>query len=129
MRFLRFKDFLDKLDGADAVYYEEVHAHAGTDAAHAYGGFRAILMEWAERNKISYGSFGVGTIKKRATGKGNAKKPAMVKAANEEVGKALGKIITDDNEADSIWILILALEQMGLHWPGKKLCQKRQSSI
>lgn len=111
LRFVRFRDWLENIDGVHYVYYEEVHAHAGTDAAHAYGGFRALLMEWAERNKIPYGSFGVGTIKKRATGKGNSKKPAMIEAADIRFGTENNRI-TDDNQADALWILVLALEKL-----------------
>ena len=61
MRYLRFRQWLvellaksrrAKLAGEaspiDAVYFEEVRAHAGTDAAHIYGGFLATLSAWCE---------------------------------------------------------------------------------
>ena len=45
MRYLRFERWLDETrkiaGGIDAVYFEEVRRHAGTDAAHVYGGFLA----------------------------------------------------------------------------------------
>jgi Holliday junction resolvasome RuvABC endonuclease subunit len=116
MRFYRFVEELNRLwilETPHAIYYEEVHAHAGTDAAHAYGGFRGMLMYWCEAQEpsIPYGSFGVGTIKKRATGKGNAKKPDMIAAANRVFGPILMREIADDNEADALWILALALDK------------------
>ena len=46
----------------------------------------------------------VGTIKKHATGKGNADKAAMVAAMH-----ALGHAPADDNEADALALLYWAL--------------------
>jgi hypothetical protein len=86
MRYLRFKRWLTEVkqcgsDGIDAVYFEEVRRHAGVDAAHAYGGFLAHLTAWCEHHQIPYQGVPVGTIKKHATGKGNAGKAAMIAAA------------------------------------------------
>jgi Holliday junction resolvasome RuvABC endonuclease subunit len=50
----------------------------------------------------------VGTIKRHATGKGNASKEAMIAAAC-----ARGYSPADDNEADAIAILHWALETRG----------------
>jgi Holliday junction resolvasome RuvABC endonuclease subunit len=47
----------------------------------------------------------VGTIKKHATGKGNADKVAMVEAM-----QLRGHPVTDDNEADALALLYWALE-------------------
>src|SRR6266542_3816024 len=82
MRYLRFRRWLTELrqsaDGLDAVFFEEVRRHAGVDAAHAYGGFMAQLTAWAEHQAIPYQGVPVGTIKKHATGKGNAGKAEMM---------------------------------------------------
>lgn len=76
MRYLRFKRWLAEIkqcsDGIDAVFMEEVRRHAGVDAAHAYGGFLATLTSWCEHHQIPYQGVPVGTIKKFATGRGNA---------------------------------------------------------
>jgi len=114
MRFQRFYDELQKIGKVDYVYYEEVYSHTGTKAAHSYGGFKSLLLFWCELNGISYGSFGVGTIKKRATGKGNSDKSKMIKAANKYIKKILKREVTSDNEADAIWILQLAKEKHGV---------------
>ena len=47
------------------------------------------------------------TIKKYATGKGNAKKPHMLDAA-----KARWTGIVDDNHADALWLLALVTSEM-----------------
>ena len=109
MRYLRFKRWLTELGQAgmlDAVYFEEVRRHAGVDAAHAYGGFLAHLTAWCERYQIPYQGVPVGTIKKHATGRGNADKAAMVAAM-----RAKGHAVGDDNEADALALLHWALAQ------------------
>lgn len=108
MRFLRFKRWLTEIkqttDGLDAVYFEEVRRHAGVDAAHAYGGFLAHLTAWCEHHEIPYQGVPVGTIKKHATGKGNAGKDDMVAAM-----RARGFQPVDDNEADALALLMWAM--------------------
>lgn len=92
--------------GIDAVYFEEVRRHVGVDAAHAYGGFMAHLTAWCEHHQIPYQGVPVGTIKKHATGKGNASKDAMIAAARER-----GLDPQDDNEADALALLDFAMAQ------------------
>lgn len=112
MRYLRFRSWLDRLaqDAGciTAIHFEEVRRHAGTDAAHVYGGLLATLTAWAETAGIAYQGVPVGTIKRHATGKGNANKDAMMAAA-----RARGFSPADDNEADAIAILLWALETRG----------------
>jgi Holliday junction resolvasome RuvABC endonuclease subunit len=109
MRFLRFKRWLTDIkqcnDGIDQVVFEEVRRHVGVDAAHAYGGFMGQLTAWCEHHQIPYQGIPVGTIKKHATGKGNASKDEMVASV-----RARGHAPTDDNEADAIALLYLARE-------------------
>ena len=113
MRYLRFKHWLTEtknVAGAiNAVYFEEVRRHIGVDAAHAYGGFLAHLTAWCEHHSIPYEGVPVGTIKKHATGKGNADKDAMIAAMR---GK--GHSPEDDNEADALALLLWALDQGGV---------------
>jgi len=104
MRFLRFKRWLaelkDMAGGIDALHFEEVRRHVSTDAAHAYGGFLATLTAWCEYHQIPYQGVSVGTIKKHATGKGNAGKDLVIAAMT-----ALGHAPADDNEADALALL------------------------
>jgi hypothetical protein len=112
MRYLRFQNWLGEMDRLSGpivtVFYEEVRRHAGTDAAHVYGGLMATLTAWAEMRGVPYQGVPVGTIKKSATGKGNANKQAMIDAA-----RARGFFPKDDNEADAIAILFWAIETGG----------------
>lgn len=109
-RFVAFRAWLIyMLQAPDVrVYFEEVRRHLGVDAAHIYGGFLAHLTGYCEQHEIPYCGVPVQTIKKHATGKGNAKKDAMVEAAN-----AAGCITTDDNEADAFHILAWAIKEVG----------------
>lgn len=108
MRYLRFKRWLTEIknatDGIGSIYFEEIRKHMGVDAAHAYGGFMAHLTAWCEHHQIPYQGVPVGTIKKHATGKGNASKDEMIAAA-----KACGHAPADDNEADALALLHYAI--------------------
>ncbi len=112
MRFLRFRTWLAEVatlsGGLGQIVFEEVRAHAGTDAAHIYGGFLAHLSAWCEERGIPYQGVPVGTIKAFATGKGNANKAAMISAI-----QARGFRPADDNEADAIALLLWATDSRG----------------
>lgn len=114
MRYLRFVRWLDDLCRfaglPSTVYFEEVRRHKGVDAAHVYGGFLAQLTAWCERHAVPYQGVPVGTIKKFATGKGNANKAAMIEAA-----KRWGHEPADDNEADALALLHWAAAQEQAH--------------
>jgi hypothetical protein len=112
MRYLRFTNWLgelDRLSGPIAtIWFEEVRRHAGTDAAHVYGGLMATLTAWAELRGVPYEGVPVGTIKRHATGKGNANKDAMIAAV-----RARDFSPADDNEADAIALLLWAIATNG----------------
>jgi Holliday junction resolvasome RuvABC endonuclease subunit len=112
MRFLLFKRWLteikNQVGGFDLVVYEQVRRHAGVDAAHAYGGWLAILTAWCDHHAIAYEGVPVGTIKRFIAGKGNADKDAVIAAV-----RARGFNPADDNEADAIAILLWAIETRG----------------
>lgn len=112
MKFSKFKDFLEKCIDPDVtcrlvdhIVFEEVRNHMAVDAAHSYGGFLAVLQVVALECGISYEGVPVGTIKKFATGKGNAKKPEMIKAANRLFPSVN---VVDDNHADALCLLAWA---------------------
>ena len=112
MRYLRFRSWLDALDtqasGIGAIFFEEVRRHAGTDAAHIYGGFLAHLTAWCETRRIAYQGVPVGTIKRHVAGKGNAAKEAVIAAI-----RARGFAPEDDNEADALAILLWSIDTGG----------------
>lgn len=102
VKYLKFKMWLAEFDTIeiDQVYYEKVMNHNSVYAAHAYGGFLAILMVWCEIREIPCIGIGVGTIKKSWTGRGNAKKWEMI-----DESKRRGFDPVDDNEADALALL------------------------
>jgi hypothetical protein len=112
MRALCRRGWLQEVDetagGVGAVYFEEVRSHRGVATAHAYGGFLAHLTAWAEANKIPYLGVPVATIKRHATGRGNADKDAVIVAV-----RAIGFDPADDNEADALAPLDWALGNGG----------------
>jgi len=112
MRYLRFTNWLTEIDRLSgpiaAIWFEEVRNHKGVDASHVYGGLMATLTSWAELRGIPYAGTPVGTIKRHATGKGNAPKQAMIDAARKR-----GFSPADDNEADAIALLLWAIETNG----------------
>ena len=113
MRFLRFKRWLTEIKQSceviDCLHFEEVRRHVSTDAAHAYGGFLATLTAWCEHHQIPYQGVPVGTIKKHATGKGNAGKDEVTASVT-----ARGHAPGDDNEADALALLHWAIAQHDL---------------
>lgn len=110
MRFLRFKQWLEEVNalvgGLNLVVVEEVRRHCGVDAAHCYGGFLAMVTSWCEHHNIPYQGVPVGTIKRHATGKGNASKAEMIEAMRRK-----GHQPADDNEADALALLHWSLEE------------------
>lgn len=113
MRFVTFHKMLVEATAQlqpDLVLYEEVHRHIGNAAGHIYGAFWGQLTAWCEREGFPYQGVPVQTIKKFATGKGNAKKDAVIAAM-----QLLGLHPRDDNEADA-----MALWEYGQHEFGGK---------
>lgn len=111
MRYLRFRRWLDETFAAgkfDEVVFEEVRRHQGVDAAHVYGGLLGTLTAWCEEHNVPYEGVPVGTIKKFATGKGNANKEAMIASV-----RRWGFDPQDDNEADALALLHLRLVESG----------------
>jgi hypothetical protein len=108
MAFLRFNHWLSELNEAAgpiaAVFFEEVRAHRGTLAAQIHGGFLAHLTAWAEFREVPYEGVPVGTIKRSATGKGNAGKEEVIAAV-----RRLGFAPADHNEADALALLQWAI--------------------
>ena len=112
MRYLRFhgwlREMLNLAGPIDRIVFEEVRRHLSTDSSHVYGGLLATLTAWAELSAIPYEGVPVGTIKRFATGRGNADKAAVIAAM-----QARGFRPADDNEADALALLLWATESRG----------------
>lgn len=112
MRFVKFRARLDEIHATypiTHVFFEEVRRHAGTDAAHVYGGLMGTLTAWCEEKGVPYEGLPVGEIKKSWTGNGNASKALMMDECDKR-----GFRPGDDNEADAIAMFHLSLVRLGL---------------
>lgn len=107
MRFLMFRSWLLKmivLTQPDMIIYERAH-HRGGSSTEVCVGFTTTIQTVCAENSIEYVALHSGTLKKHATGKGNASKEDMMKAA-----RAKGWTFQDDNESDALWLLDFAKE-------------------
>ena len=112
MKLLRFEANLQKIlliHGIDVVAYERP-AGFHTNAIIHQAKLIAVLERFCETNNIQYRTYSASEIKKFATGKGNAKKDMMIKAAKEKL-EYKGN---NDNEADALWILNLLKHDLNL---------------
>lgn len=107
LRYVRFSDQLRQhlVLGVDRVFYEKVERHMGNLAARVYSSFLLKLQETCEEFDVPYEGIPVGTVKKFATGKGNAGKPLVQKACT-----AWGFNWKTEDEADAIAILKCGME-------------------
>ena len=107
MRYWRFERWLgEMIAGIDVIYYEQAH-HRGGYATQVGVGFTTIILKVAAENKIETCPVHSATVKKSATGKGNASKAEMIKAA-----QYLKAGLQDDNEADALHILYYAISEI-----------------
>lgn len=112
-RYLRFQTALVELlehYRPKVVFYEQVRIHLGTEAGHVYGGLRAVLGMECERRGIEMIGIDVGSIKKYATGKGNADKADMIEAC-AELGIELKP--NEHDIADAVWVVLCGIEHGG----------------
>ena len=113
VRFYKFRSWLrDQIETykPKVVVFEEVMRWSSGDAAKCYCGLLAITQMECESKEIPYKGIHVGTIKKHATGKGNASKEQMIAAARYLYPK---QKIEDDNQADALAILHTAKHLYG----------------
>lgn len=106
MKLIRFKNKLKEVcvsEGVNLIVYERVAGMHTASIIHA-AKMVAIIETFCTENGINYTAFSAQEVKKFATGKGNANKDAMVKAAQEQYGYTG----TDDNVADALHIWHLA---------------------
>ena len=112
MRFLRFSAWLEEMRGLckpDVIVYEQAH-HRGGPATAVGVGMVTTLQTFAAKHDIELLSCHTGTLKKFATGKGNAGKQDMADAC----AKQLGHTPDTDDEVDAIWLLEWAHNEMGV---------------
>lgn len=108
MRFLRCRAWLGEmlklLGGIDLICFEQAHHRGGAATACCVGLISQVQAFTAEHD-IELMAVHTGELKRWATGKGNANKEEMIKAAQQR-----GWSPQDDNEADAALLLEHALE-------------------
>ena len=101
---------LQRYPGVRWLAYEHVRRHRGVQAAHVYGGCLAMVQECASIAGVALVPVEVAAVKRAATGKGNAKKAAMVEAALVRWPALAAS--TKDDEADALWVGVAAIQQL-----------------
>lgn len=112
MRWLKFRRWMDYIAGErftpDLIVFESwVQSHTG-GAGEITAGFTTRIVEFCTERKIEYKGVPPAELKKWTTGKGNAKKSAMVEA----VARRFGRRIDDEDEADAYALLQYALAEI-----------------
>lgn len=106
----KFRSTLNAFPEVSTVAYEDVKSlFRGNYAAINYGGLKTIIELFALEREIPIYPVGVGTIKKWATGKGNANKKIVM----AECKTRLGITPRDGNEADALWLLDYIIKTHG----------------
>ncbi len=116
-KYLRFTELLNRLyciGGFDLIVYEKPHGLKG-HAIESMNGYITRIHEFIAKReieswKIEYKGYSPATIKKFTTGHGNASKEMMI----EYFEKATGRKPIDSNEADAYFILLYALDDLGI---------------
>lgn len=90
---------VDAPAGPAAVVCEDATAFMGRGKSVGHE-LRGVVQAWCARHGHAYIGLAPVEVKRIATGRGNADKPAMVAAAQA----LLGYNGRDDNEADALWV-------------------------
>lgn len=110
MMFLRFRTWIGNMivmHGVKVCAYEQAH-HRGGAATEVCVNLTGRVQEECVAHGIEYTPVHTTTIKKFATGKGNADKALMIEAA----AKFLGRHPIDDNEADAVMLSLCAGKEL-----------------
>lgn len=108
MRLIRLRAKLSEL--YDTSPFDVLVYEAARNAAPKMQGalvvqamIQGAIITWCEDNGVEYRGYSPTEIKKHATGKGKANKGLMLESARKNFGR-----VSDDNEADALWLLDLA---------------------
>lgn len=111
MRYLRLRARLHALRAKHpdiaVVFYEQAHHRGGAATEYAVGCV-ATVQAWCAEYGIEHAAVHSATIKKHATGKGNAPKDAVMAAMRRRGFEPI-----DDNEADALALLDWAFAHGG----------------
>lgn len=112
-RVRRLWDHLEELNRDQTVELVAYELPAGNfrfaGGPRAIFQFLGVVRLWATARGIPVREIHQGTLKKRATGKGNASKDAMMSAAREAFPC---QTVTNHNQADALNVLAWAIEEI-----------------
>lgn len=104
------------------VVYEEPSNTASSNKLPQYAMVTGLILAGDDLGCWLTKFYWPPTVKSFCTGHGNAKKPAMIAAANDWTRDKLAREILDDNEADAVCLLRLAIAEINGQYvrPAKK---------
>lgn len=129
-RAVKLRQFLREI-APDVIFFEQVrytppsgvHMNPAALLARAavpiefFGALKCVVAQYADDHNVPAIPIDIGTIKRRATGAGNANKEAVIRAANTAFGCELDPLeyerLGHDNVADAAWALMCGLETYG----------------
>ena len=110
MRYVRLRGYLEDVLRAypdlALVVYEQAHHRGGAATEYAVG-CATTVQTWCAERGIDHSAVHSATVKKWATGRGNAKKAEMVRLARERFQPTT----STDDEIDALWMLDWARAQ------------------
>lgn len=104
----KLKEVVEQMDIKLIVYERPAGRHANSIIHQSK--LIAIVEKYCEVNNIQYRAYSSKELKKHATGNGNCSKFAMIRAAKEKLAYAGD----NDNEADALWLLDLAMRDLNI---------------
>lgn len=117
MRFVRFRRWVEEMAaGADIVVTEEPGFVKYVQASQVLTGMYTLLVTFCEEHGIPVVTVPVSTLKRWATGKGNAKKNAMRESLRAKLaGVRMGTVTRDavlesEHTTDAMWLYLWTLE-------------------
>ena len=116
MRLIRLRGKLAEIReavGVDLVVFEASRNLQHGNAVRVAAQIQAVVECWCIDHGIEYRGYSPAEVKKHATGKGNAKKDAMMAGAMKRWKLAA---VTED-QADALWLLDLATSELALREP------------
>lgn len=118
MRYLRarawLRDMQKQAGKIDFIVYEQPHLRGG-HSSEVLMGFVTEIQTFAAEVGAQHSTVHTGTLKKFATGSGNASKKEMVRAAERRYPGCFTGDPKDDNEADARHLLMYAENE--ILWP------------
>lgn len=115
MRYIKLRGFLNHILVAypdlQLIVMEKAHHRGGAATRYAHG-YQATVETFCAEHGIEHTTIHSATLKRHATGKGNAEKAAMIAAGRVAWQLPAYKGITDD-EVDARWLYDLARVTLG----------------